>query len=548
MRTLSIACLVLLAGCARSVERTPIESVGSAGCAPGAWCWERGLPLRIDGDRERGTAYAFGAEGSFYSWSDEAWVAMPVPTGATLYSAWARSDIDAWATDGDGLAWHFDGATWRVAAADGPIERVWAAPDGSVWARTGDFSSRVLRRESDRWVQPMEPYPYCVGTDYLVLDDGEVWSAGLACNESDPSGLVAGLEVRRYDGASWQLVGERIPDQFWLPRLLRVGDRVRVIAQGSFDWDGTSWQPSVAEVEIAGSDRERDAAMRSSLGCEHVYRLDEAHRWCFGHGRVYFDRGEVWERVLEQDVTGTREAGLWDTMPPAMWAGEDTSSAWGSGPTDVYRTRPSTEWRLEHYDGSRWTTLLDEPVFAIDGAGPRDVWLTTDRGPLHYDGSRFASVPLPIEHASGRAIVDAIGDGAALARTQDAVLVFDGAWTVVYEVPIEWHVTDVAGSSATDIWMLMTEAETTRTTAQRLRHFDGTEWSEVEIGALGSIAGLVTGGTETWAWNYFADVVALGSDRTVPAAPWLGSRVHLWAGPDALWLTTPTQAMSFALR
>ena len=554
-RRLVLPWICLLAACSQGTEMTPPSSTGSIECAPGSWCWVRGRPLTVE--RDRGSIYAVGPDGAFQNWRDGRWIAHPIPTTRATISAWIGGASDIWASDDAGSLWRFDGSAWRERPAGRPIARLLGAPDGSLWAMTagtpeahgGSSNSAMLRRDGDSWVAPVTPFPYCLGGDFVALAAGEVWSAGLYC---DDTGRVLGAEVRRHDGASWQLVGARFAGANWYPTLSLVEGRVRVHAAGYHEWNGTAWQlivppgypQDLAPDEDAVSDGTAYVRVPRSFGCEGAIRLDAANAWCFGHGRIYFHDGARWSQTIEDPFAETQPADRFGAMPPALWSGDDTRVAWGAGPDDVYRARTGTRSHLEHFDGARWTVLLEETVSDIDGAGAADVWIATEGGLYHKDGAALARVAVPDPMARGPiTIVHALGGGAVLAASERALLSFDGAWSLLYEAPPNQAITDVAGANRSDIWL--TERTQGRSNDVALRRYDGNSWSQVMVDGLTMRGRLATARGETWlaSVGFVTKLGANAGPRDRIAMPdWRDYEAALWVGDDGVWLTTDRQA------
>lgn len=549
-----LGCLAL-ASCAPPSVSAPVDP-----CEVGAWCLVRGGPrLTIDGDREHGTVFAFGPEGAFLRWDVDRWVRSDVPTTTTLTSAAVLDADDAWACDG-ATAWHFDGSRWTEALAEVPLARVLSASDGSVWAvgvgtldGHGGIRAPLYVRDGDRWALAAEPYPYCISQDaYVVLPGADIWSAGYVC---DAAGAARTVEVRRYDGASWERVGDAFAFASLGGLFVREG-RVRVSAGGVFEWDGARWSPiatpdypqGLPPSQIAWGDGLGYTTMPSSLGCESAYRLDDTHVWCFGSGQIYFDAdGRSWSPTLDDPFAQTAPASAWGTMPPALWAGSDSAMAWGSGATDVYRVRASTGSMLEHFDGTAWSTVVTDRVFSLDGSGPDDVWFATEGGVLHFDGRDF--VPLAVPEAlvvGGLSLVDrvrSLGPGVVLASTGAQLFLYDGTWTVRYEAPPSWWIRSIAGDGPSDLYLTQTFI-TRGPSASAVLHFDGGAWSQ-----LSDLDGVVTTSAgETWLAAGTRTQRLGATEPAPPSALALDtfSETSLWVGPDALWLSAPGVTQRYA--
>lgn len=544
----------LLAACGAEPPALPAAVAGDS-CPSAGWCWQRGRPLTVDGDRARGLVYALGAEGAFLRWEHDRFVATPVPTPRTLLSAWLRSPDDAWVSDAAGGTWRLDGASWRAVEAPAPVHRIFGGPDGSLWAKAGGSASahggtsaaRLLREQGGRWVEAMEPFPYCLGGDFTLAPSGQIWSAGLVCSGA---GTVEGMEVHRFDGAGWQRVGERIAGQAWFPSFVPGTERVRVRAQGTFEWDGAGWRrvepPAVPQMLPADQQALWDGLdvliVPSALGCEGAYRLDARQVFCFGYGQIHRQVGTDWQATLADPFAATQGPERWGRVPPALWAGGHVLHAWGSGPADVYRTRLDSRSRLEHFDGAAWAVALDAGVDVVDvaGAGRGEVWALTAGGLHRSDGSRFTAVPVPAELDAGElSRLLALGGGAVLVLGERALLRYDGGWTVLRRAPTSWALHAVAGSGARDLWLSLRRLG--RSNDAALERFDGERWAAVPVTGLSRAVELFSRGGETWLATA-GSVQSLGGSDAPIASDWDGFDAALWVGPDALWLTTARQA------
>ncbi len=544
---------------------TAVEAIAAPAvdCSAGAWCWRRNRPLTLIGDRDHGTVLAFGAEGTFLLWQDDRWASIPVPTGRTITSAWAAGPRDAWAIDEDGSAWHLDGAAWVEAPADSALSRVFAAPDGTVWAkaaglgnaRCGSIANRLLRRDGARWVEAVAPHPYCIDSgDYLVRAGGELWSAGMVCGDS-PS-----VEVRRWDGAAWTLIGAAIPDQPAYPILQVVGGRVRVQAAGTYEWDGAAWT-ALAPRPLPPQDLPSDqrafwdglgyTVVSSAVGCTSGVRLDATRAWCMGSAGILAETAAGWAPTLVDDFADTRPAAEWGTLPPELWAGSDTVRAWGSDPSWVYRVRRSTGSKLERYDGATWRVELDAAVRDLDGTADGVVWAVTDSGVKRLTNGRCAAwvdEPLPTvfgELGEVRA-VRAFDARTAFVMTARLLLRFDGTgWSVHAEAPEGWSLGALAGTGADDLWLLRRQDD--RAGATVIAHSVGFDWRDVAVPDADEVRSLRSSGGATWAAGT-RQVVRLQSRSSeapigLPRGGFGGGSV--WDTGSALWLSNEHQAMAF---
>lgn len=526
-------------------------------CPTGTWCWMQGAPLSVAGDRDRGTVVAFGAEGYVLRWAEDRWVSLPLPDRVGVRSAWVRSATETWASDARGRAWRHSGTAWTEASATLPIARLVPEADGAPWALAGasggahggSSGAHLLRWTAGVWQEPAPPYAFCMGGDFTVLDTGEIWTAGLTCR---PDGAVDAVEVRRWAGGAWELVGAPIPQQGWFPSFERIGGRVHVQASGRFVWDGAAWTTApraeypqgLALDQEALSDGLGYTVVPRSLGCEDGYRLDDARAWCTGAGQLYVSTATAWRPTITGVFAETSPVASWGALPPNVWAGGEARLAWGSGPRDVYRVRPSTGSQLEHYDGERWTVVLEEAVLALDGAAADDVWVATAGGVLHGDARGFTLVPIPAMVSTEPVErLRALGAQRVAVVTEHALLGYDGAWSVLYgapNLPDHWRVGAVGGSGPDDLWVV--RYLISRPFDYTVEHFDGRAWAPQRLtveepATLSTVAGRT--------WLHTGDtLVPLGTADTpvmvdLPAP----FEAQVWAGGGGLWITTAHQAL-----
>lgn len=552
-----IAFASLSIACAGPIAPAPVVTE-STECTGDAWCWMRGRPIVVEGDRARGVVIAYGAEGTYLRW-DEAqggWSATPRPTTRTFTSAWSASEEDAWASDEMGSAWHWDGSAWTEAPSAAPILRVLAATDGSAWAIAGGDPSghgatsgaHLLRHDASGWSEPIPPYAFCLGGDF-ALPAGEVWTAGLTC---DASGTVENVEVRRWDGSAWQLVGAPIPDQGWFPSLTTTSDgRVQVDASGRFAWDGASWAPAYAPEypqdlgigETAFWDGYQWVRVPWTMAVEGAFRLDESHTWAWGAGRIYFSQSrlptaEMFQPTIATPYDATSSAEAWGTMPTLLWAGGEARAAWGRSPSDVYRALESGA--LEHYDGATWSPVaVSSFVSGIEGS-ESDVWLATRDGVMRGDAGRgFRAVAVPSEVGVPDR-VHVLDDGSVIAVAREGVLVLDGdAFGMVVPSENGWYTRDARGSSRYTLWIF--QPASGRSNDVRVLHGSGRgDWTVVAAGEP-----VPPEDAELWltGWGF---VGQLDGSLTLPPSPLFDYQTEGWAGVDAVWLMSGTQAVRLA--
>jgi hypothetical protein len=207
--------------------------------------------------------------------------------------------------------------------------------------------------------------------------------------------------------------------------------------------------------------------------------------------------------IASNDVLAAGDGGVflhwdgssWSSLPPSLPI-MPTSPDRTVVPTGLFAASDSDVWlvgmyagsggpaALQHWDGSAWTqytrvagawaassagTTPREPLFAVWGSGPHDVWIagSADAGHLaHFDGAAWTDVALP---------------GLPAAAT------LAGLW----------------GACASDVWLVGSTlgpydpAAASYTFVGAVYHFDGSAWTAMNAPAdqLGAVAG---GPTRVW--------------------------------------------------
>lgn len=543
---------------------SPIEPVAEPlptgavpeGCSGSDWCWVRGAPIGVKRDRD--AVYAVGLSGRLLLWKSGQWEDRSLPTSRAVISAWIGAPDNQWASDNQGAVWHWDGKSWTEVPPNQQIVRLQGTPDGALFAVAApEFGAHgvstgghLLRRDGDAWVEPAQPAEYCFPGTVLALGRNEFWSTGLYCDPKD--GHTLGGEVRRWDGQSWQLVGERFPGLNWYTRIAVVNGRVRF--NDNYEWDGASWKPTndfnypqglPSDVNPIWTGAEYVLTPRW-LGCDGALRLDAREALCWGRGQIHLWDGKAFTPTLPDPFASTAAPARFSSLPAELWAGSDTVKAWGDGPSDTYRVRGSTGQTLERRDGAGWSVV--HPKYVVDVDGSRgEVWLATWDAVLRVDGPGAAAEPVEIPDYNPMSFDDRVmavhvlAPGLALLASDHNLRVVNGGdWSILRSAPERHAIADVAGTSLRDLYVL--EKETGRSNTYWLYHFDGTTWSEIPVEGLEYTARLETWGSE--AWLLTRDVIVnLTSGKRYDLYQWTSDdEVRLSVDSAGLWVTTAFQA------
>ncbi len=557
-----VLCMIGLGCSMRSAPSAEPLPVHPAEPAANEWGWVRGTPIYEVGGQSPDTLRAFGAQGLFLRWEGSGWSVDPVPTELDLTSASITDEV--WVTDAAGVPWRREAEGWRPHGAGSPVLRVMGSPEGSVWGIAGSQEAHgwVRANELLRWTgaswDPLVPlHSYCVGGDVLALDRDELWSAGLECEGE----VVDRLEVRRFDGDDWALVGEPVPDQGWFPSLFRVGDSVRVQASAQLEWDGAAWQPVEYPAYPQGLTR-NETGIRTAIGdvvvaprdvrCTSAFELGDLD-WCWGAGQIYVRRDAAFRPTLLDRFayTGALPRG---EVPMTLWAGGDTRLACQASYLTV---RSGADRGIEYFDPSEgtWHTTPVSDVVDLDCDEDR-AWIASESEGLverHWRGG-LSSVRLPPElhtlpvthvHALGGSVVAVVVNGDRLLRWNG------GTWRELFVAQERWTIGEVAGTSADDLWFTV-DMPPTRTPSFELHHYDGTGAVHVET-VEGTVAGrnsVVTAQGQTWLLrrDYTENTIErLGSKPAMVSVDWLPYEATVWPRGDELWITTDRQARRIQL-
>jgi hypothetical protein len=444
-------------------------------CSGSDWCLVRGRGWSV---RQDGTSvYAVGSPGILLVWQAEAWTTYGVPTSAGVSSAAVGVADDLWVTDWNGAAFRFDGTGWfkddttralsgLVRTADGALFASAQGPLGGPHRLLPTVS--VVRRDDSDWREPFPPLPFCHVGSVLPVSRDEVWASGLVCPTTDSTFNVV---LRSRDG-QWEEVGREKGN--WPDRLLLVGGSVRHTGLGA--WTGSGWRQvpePVRDPTTAPWVRTGDAP----LGCSEVLRIDDREAWCGGADRIFRWRAGTWNVTTQHPSERTQPARAFGTMPTTVWAGGDTTSAWGTGPDDVFRTRYDQRTPVsEHFDGTAWSPMtLEGSVWGVDSAGS-EVWAGSGSGLFLRDGQMFRKVAT-LDAPGGALRV--LAPGRVVVVTGAAVLEYDGAFRTLRTIEPGWAVVDLAVRGET---LVVAEREGGRSLRRRIVQRVGDDWVELNRG------------------------------------------------------------------
>ena len=558
-------------------ERTDAAVEPWVPCPSGAWCWVRGRPYRLGADRVGEQVFAFGAEGALVRYAGGSWIAMPVPTRSVIVDAWLRGDDRAYALDEDRTLWRRDGTTFVSMATSVSFSGFIDSFAPSPWALVGNVFS-TLDGDVLREIAP--PSADIRWISYEIDVDGVLWATGYE------SGNVRSFY--RFDGATWQRIAvpfegsTSVTDDRGAMRLSVVDSvgRERV-----YRLDGDTWvevtlaTPTVVPPPCSSYAPYAFSDGRAFTQClPNRYMMDPS---TMRSPIVAYD-GTTWSEIpVEADPYGaTLPAALWGTVPPALWAGDRTLEAYGSGPTDVFRlragpldsgsTRMGALGDVEHYDGASWTPFLSN-VRDFEARSMTDIWFAAE-ALQHFDGATLTTVMPPEDLLAPRTFYDdapstpmrvhALSTTELLVVYHQALLLFDesnGAWRRLFTPlgtgetsAVEYgYIADAHGLSANDLWVYE-QAMGSRNGLSIVHHFDGTSWENVREYTLDERyrqdALLTNVHLERLGGELFAQMagrverVRLEENDAFPNAAGMSELDVLSQLGDELWITGPGRA------
>lgn len=215
------------------------------------------------------------------------------------------------------------------------------------------------------------------------------------------------------------------------------------------------WGTSMSDVWFAGQAAPFSPTGRAPVNVMHwdgaAFRDHDLHS-AFAHGLFAIDGAHLWAAgsagtVAAWDAgTGRFQPLSIDAQMPALIG--DYEDLWGTAPDALWAVGrqvgvPSSQARLIHWDGARWSTV-DAPDLATS-TGLQAIW-----------GSTATELW-------------AVGDGVFHTA--------DGAhWDkVALDAPAHTALADVCGTSSDDVWVVGEQST--------VRHKRGSVWSTVDIGA-----------------------------------------------------------------
>jgi hypothetical protein len=543
-------------------------------CNEQDFCWVHGVPIADVHGASDEVVFAVGAKGTLLEWTGDRFVAREPFTEGDLNRVWVAAANDVWIIDYAGEVFHYDGRDATKVAVRG--RHVSGSGPDNLWIDTQRFDGNAF--------EDLTPPGWLEARDVLALDRDDVWALGYMSESGETVAM-------HYDGERWEQRGAPLGRDFFNGgQLARVrGEIWAFVPHKAVRFDGAQWieLPSIldegrwqlpelaatgnADVLLAGGDF---IAVPIEVGCKHAFATDTGVAWCSSNdGHVaHFDGGD-WRSARPDRFGATLDAEQWGRVPPELFAG-NAKLAWGTGPSDVFRVRPLPPFGrrempgevLEHYDGTDWTPLVRDQFYRdLSGSAAADVWIVGSEL-RRYDGQRVETIALPAElGALTPKAVLGFGPRAAwvladrTGETAGVLLRYDGRWSVAVDstqLGDGFHLDDVAGRAADDVWLLASSGSSTRVPGPgALLHFDGSSWSRTDLWTSFSFRELETDGKLIWFTNMdgtyeLAVDAVLDAPRPIaepssllPLRPNQLHSARLWVTPDALWFSNAFHAI-----
>lgn len=236
-------------------------------------------------------------------------------------------------------------------------------------------------------------------------------------------------------------------------------------------------------------------------------------------------------------------------MEPQLLTAGLFRGVWGTADDDLFAVGGSG--LLAHYDGSRWTPFdppdgFDRDFHGVFGFSSDDVYAVGDRGTIvHFDGSDWTrqetegSLTRTLFAVWGSATDDIYASG------ESTIVHFDGStWSAVDDAPaagVDWR--GISGSSENEI---LVAGEGGFFQTAHFLHYDGTNWNEIPVPAVGGNTYLNT------VWASGVDEAFVGG---VPGRvlQWNGSSLaEMVSGTNealnGIWAATSSQAFAVGVR
>ena len=289
-----------------------------------------------------------GAHGGRFStilrWDGLVWRETPCPDIGPLAGVTVAPNGQAWALASSGTqSLHWDGSAWRAVPSvpnGANLAAVAALSDGSVVGVGGGSTGPCAVRWSGTSWEPivLPPAPSGGGrlTDVAGMAPDDVWAVGVDADASHALTL-------HWDGTAWSYVADTGVSATGLTTVAVAGpDDVWAGGDALLQhWDGSVWTDSAQPAPLVRGDL-------SAASPADVWLPDGPS------GVARFD-GSAWQRTTTEAM-GLAPGGAATIVAVGAVAGNDVWAVGSLGGPSDRDTLPL----ILHWDGSAWTTVVDE--------------------------------------------------------------------------------------------------------------------------------------------------------------------------------------------
>lgn len=371
----------------------------------------------------------------------EAYSAADGLLGTNVLAIEVGPDGILWVGTDEGVS-RFDGRAWKSYPAPVPCVDLSVAPSGEVWAATGGGVGRYLPSE-DIWITYTEEHG-------LPTFHSEAIAAG---PDGDVLVYVLWEGVYRFDGASWQAVGE-IPGG--------------LVSDLAFAEDGTAWAATSGSTHYPGGslafyDGDGWVDVTSERGLHSLRAIAPGPGGVVAAGTnlgLGINQDGEW-RLLRDGPTHDRITTVAVTPDGAAW--------FGFGDHSVATARDG----LSRFDAQGWSYPLDDAEVNVLALAPDgSLWAGVACEVRNFDGIAWERVSRCGDDLPPGNILDIAftPDGATWVANGFGVARYDGGSWVVYERLV--HSLDVAPDGT--LWMNGWEGTQG---SQYVARFDGEKWT-----------------------------------------------------------------------
>jgi hypothetical protein len=528
-------------------------------CSVDRWCWEGPLPqgntLRSIWGSAANDVWAVGDLGTILHWDGSGWSGVASGTSAALNGVWGSAANDAWAVGAAGTLLHWNGSAWSSVASGttDPFSAVWGSSASDVWVVGGVFSdlgATILHWNGAAWTTAVSSSTNTI--PFLRA----VW--GSAANDVWVAGLNG--ELRHWNGSAWTRVTSGVTDALiglWgssPTEAWAVGYDPLTARANLLRWDGTSWSPDLSApfgrwtaawgpsaserwtVGLYGQATRWSGGVWTTTqgtanGTAHqlnaVWGSSASDAWAVGDGGaiLHWDGARWSSASVGTSGPNSTFSSVWGLSGNDVWTGGyddllggsllqhwngsewsrasnvpigegDIKAIWGSATDDVYAGQYA--YNSQHWDGSAWTDLLDNPrvyLYGLWGSAADDIYAVGfdslgKEAIEHWNGLAWteqAGVKSGTIHGiwgSSSTDIWAVGDLGLLKQW------IGTGWDVVGS-PTTTSLNAIFGTGPSDAWVVGGGGLILR--------WDGVTWSSVPSGTTVSLRG-VWAATPSAAW------------------------------------------------